>query len=262
MPYRQTTITSRTNKWIRQLRLAATRGTTVSGGWTLAESPHLLQEALRSSAQVQRVFAAESALQRAEATIPPHRGIPVHPVADGLFQDVATTARSQGVLSLVRLPSWTPGEVLQGLTIVLDAVQDPGNAGTIARSAEAFGASGIVFLSGSAAPTNPKCLRAAAGSMFRLPHLSRIGTDQLLGLVASHGCRLLALAAGDGTSLAGIDFSGPTAVVVGSETHGVRPPLLDAAERVVIPTHSVESLNAGIAAAVVLYESARRSAVP
>ncbi len=262
MAHLQTTITSSSNGWLKRLRQAAARGTTVGEGFALAESFHLLQEALRSKAEVQRVFAARSAVARAEASIPPHRAIPLHPVADGLFGKVATTARSQGVLTLVRLPVWEPEQALRGLTIVLDCVQDPGNAGTIVRTAEAFGAGGVVFLAGSATPGNPKTLRAAAGSLFRLPFLARLATGRFLALAAEREKRLLATVAGDGQSLAAADLSDTAAVIIGSETHGVSPRLLAASRRVAIPTRTVESLNAAIAAAIVLYESARPVAGP
>ncbi len=259
MPHQQETITSRGNAWLKQLRLAAARGTTTADGFALAESPHLLQEALRSDIDIQRVFASERVHARVDASLPPHRRVPLHPVTDKLFRDVATTTRNQGVLTLVKLPAWSPEKVLSGLTIVLDGVQDPGNAGTIARTAEAFGASGVVFLTGSAAPTNPKALRAAAGSLFRLPFLHKLGAEEFLRLAAQHGKTVLAAAAGHGAALDAADLSANTAVVIGSETHGVGPALLEAATTVAIPTRSVESLNAAIAAAIILYESARRA---
>ncbi len=262
MPYRQETITSRGNAWLRQLRQVAGRGTTTADGFALAESPHLLQEAIRSEVQIQRVFASERVHESVDATIPPHRRVPLHPVADQLFQDVATTNRNQGVLALVKLRNWDAASVLAGLTIVLDGVQDPGNAGTIARTAEAFGASGIVFLKGSVSPTNPKALRASAGSLFRVPFLQKLEAQEFLALAQQHGKTVLAAATGQGLALGEADLSANSAVVIGSETHGVSPPLLAAAQAVAIPTQSVESLNAAIAAAIVLYESARRAQRP
>ena len=97
-------------------------------------------------------------------------------VLDGLFHKLASTESPQGVLALVRLPEWTPEDLLRGtpLVVVLDGVQDPGNAGAILRTAEAFGATGAVFLKGTVSPSNPKCLRASAGSAFRLPIVTEI----------------------------------------------------------------------------------------
>jgi len=260
--YRQETITSRSNAWLKQLRQVAARGTTTADGFALAESPHLLQEAIRSEVRIQRVFASERVQESVGASMPPHRQVPLHPVADRLFQDLATTTRNQGVLALVQLRNWDAATVLSGLTVVLDGVQDPGNAGTIARTAEAFGASGIVFLKGSAAPTNPKALRASAGSLFRVPFLHKLGAAEFLALAQQHGKTVLAATTGQGLALAEADLSANAAIVIGSETHGVSPLLLAAATPVAIPTQSVESLNAAIAAAIVLYESARRAQLP
>ncbi len=262
MSYRQETITSRSNAWLKQLRQVAARGTTTADGFALAESPHLLQEAIRSEVRIQRVFASERVQESVGAAMPPHRQVPLHPVADRLFQDLATTTRNQGVLALVQLRNWDAATVLSGLTVVLDGVQDPGNAGTIARTAEAFGASGIVFLKGSAAPTNPKALRASAGSLFRVPFLHKLGAAEFLALAQQHDKTVLAATTGQGLALAEADLSANAAIVIGSETHGVSPLLLAAATPVAIPTQSVESLNAAIAAAIVLYESARRAQLP
>ena len=252
------TITSRGNPWLKQLRHAASRGTAASGGLALAESPHLLHEALRSGIEIERVFASERTLSGIEAILPAHRRIPLHPVANRLFDQVATTSRSQGVLALVRLPTWDPESVLSGLTLALDGVQDPGNAGTIVRSAEAFGASGVVFLKGSAAPTNPKALRASAGSLFRLPFLHKIGAEEFLNLAGRRGKTLHYADVREGVPLVESDLSMSSSIVIGSETHGVAPILRQAATAIAIPTESVDSLNASIAASIILYEHARR----
>lgn len=258
----QETITSRSNPWLKQLRHAGARSGTTATGAALAESPLLLQEALRSDIEVERVFVAERMHDRVAAWLPPHRRIPLHLVTDRLFDEVATTARPQGVLTLARLPTWTPAAVFASLTLVLDGVQDPGNAGAIARSAEAFGASGLVFLKGSASPANPKTLRASSGSLFRLPFLQGVDSAELPELARRHGKSLLATDARGGTPLPQAPLSGAAAVVIGSETHGVAPRLLAASASVAIPTQTVESLNAAAAAAVVLYEAFRRGLRP
>lgn len=252
------TITSPANPWLKQLRRAASRGTAAADGVALAESPHLLHEALRSGIEIERVFASERMLADIGAVLPAHRRIPLHPVADRLFDQVATTSRSQGVLALVRLPTWEPDSVFGGLTVALDGIQDPGNAGTIVRSAEAFGASGAVFLKGSAAPTNPKALRASAGSLFRLPFLQKIGADEYLELANSRGKTLYCGDTREGVALFDAGLSKDSSIVIGSETHGVNPVLARAATAIAIPTASVDSLNASIAASIMLYEYARK----
>ena len=262
MSNRQETITSRGNPWLKQLRHAASRGALTTGSCVLAESPHLLNESLRSGIAIERVFANERMQSQVASWLPPHRRIPLHVVANRLFDEVATTSRNQGVLALVQLPVWNPETVLSGLTVVLDAVQDPGNAGAVVRSSEAFGASGIVFLKGSASPTNPKTLRASAGSLFRLPFLHGIDSSHFLELAKQHGKSILAADTRGGAPLLEADLSPDSAVVIGSETHGVAPQLLAAATPIAIPTKTVESLNAAAAATVILYEFARRGLQP
>ncbi len=254
-------ITSPSNSWLKQLRHAASRGSPAAGGAALAESPHLLHEALRSGIEIERVFTNERMLPEVAAILPAHRRIPLHPVTDRLFDTVATTSRNQGVLALVKLPSWDAETVLGGLTLALDGVQDPGNAGTIIRSAEAFGASGVVFLKGSAAPTNPKALRASAGSLFRLPFLLKIGAAEFLDLARSRGKTVYCGDARGGVPLFESDLSAGCAIVIGSETHGVAPVLAKAATAIEIPTSAVDSLNASIAASIILYEYARRASL-
>lgn len=252
------TISSAANPWLKQLKRAASRGTTAADGLALAESPHLLHEALRSGIEIGRIFASLRKLRDVQAVVPVHRRIPLHPVTDRLFAQVATTARSQGVLALVRLPDWDPDSVLDGLTLALDGIRDPGNAGTIVRSAEAFGASGVVFLKGSAAPTHPKVLRASAGSLFRIPFLQRVGAEEFLELARSRGKTLLHADANAGMAVRDAQLSRRCVIVIGSETHGISPLLSSASTAVAIPTTSIESLNAAVAASILLYEHARK----
>ena len=150
----------------------------------------------------------------------------------------------------MRFPEWTWADLVPSpaLVVILDGVQDPGNAGTILRSAEAFGATGVVFRRGSVSPRNPKLLRASAGSSFRLPTVA--GDPEVpFALYAAHPHT--------GTAAADIDWSGPCALAVGSEAHGVSAELLRRATPVRIPTGHVESLNAAVAASILLYEAAQ-----
>ena len=167
------TLISDKNPLLKEVRRLAAGGAPGAGSidarLVLAEGPHLLDEALRSGIEIHAVILAESATQiPAEERLGSTR---VVRVLDGLFNKLASTESPQGVLALVRLPEWTPEDLLKGtpLVVVLDGVQDPGNAGAILRTAEAFGATGAVFLKGTVSPSNPKCLRASAGSAFRLP---------------------------------------------------------------------------------------------
>ena len=144
------------------------------------------------------------------------------------------------------------------LVMVLDGVQDPGNAGTILRAAEAFGANGVVLLKGTVNPYNPKCLRASAGSVFRLPLLAGLEESQVLTALQERGVALFAAMPRATVHASDAPLSKACAIVIGAEGRGVSPTLAQNCNSIRIPTAGVESLNAAIAAAVLLYEARRQ----
>lgn len=246
------TITSAANPLIKDVRRAVARGGLTHDGLCVAETFHLLEEALRSGRDIPVVLAAESAEQQVGRL----RGSKLLILPDALLQSISGTESAQGVIALVRPPEWTLDDLFpqRPLVVVLDGIQDPGNAGTIVRAAEAFGATGAIFLKGSVSPHNPKTLRAAAGSLFRLPHVFGAETDAF----RRPDVALYAAAANAERTCAAVDLTAPCALIIGNEAHGVRPELRAVATAISIPTTGVESLNAAIAAAVLLYEARRQ----
>jgi TrmH family RNA methyltransferase len=238
---------------LREVRRAVRRGGLTEDGFAVAEGCHLLEEALRSGCQIGAILAAKSAKSAADSLVRGSRHR-VTPVDDAAFQAISATETTQGVLALVRPPAWTMDQLFpaRAMVVVLDGVQDPGNAGTIVRTAEAFGATGAIFLKGTASPHNPKTLRASAGSLFRLPYVA--------GIDAFDHNRVPVYAAQPRGSkpLAEIDLRGPFALVVGSEGRGVSAAIDAVAIGVAIPTKRVESLNAAMAAGIILYEASRQ----
>jgi TrmH family RNA methyltransferase len=176
------------------------------------------------------------------------------------FGSLAGTENSQEIIALVTPHASTWADCLgsPGISVILDGVQDPGNAGTIVRSAEAFGAAGLIFIEGSVHVANGKFLRATAGSIFRMPFLEKQSASQLAARVRTAGKRLYALMAQGKVSIREADWRQPCAIVVGSEAHGVSADLRSSAEGLRIPTEQVESLNAGVACSIALYEAARQ----
>jgi RNA methyltransferase, TrmH family len=239
------TLISDKNPLLKEVRRLAAGGAPGEDRLVLAEGPHLLDEAIRSQIEIHAVILAESAAEPGD--LPATR---VVRVLDSLFHKLASTESPQGVLALVRLPEWTTDDLLRGtpLVVVLDGVQDPGNAGAILRTAEAFGATGAVFLKGTVSVSNPKCLRASAGSAFRLPIVSEIPNG--LALYAADPRAELAIS----QAKLGV----PCAIVIGAEGRGVRRELAARATGVKIPTSGVESLNAAVAAGILLYEARRQ----
>ena len=183
-------------------------------------------------------------------------------IPDALFQTIASTETPQGVIALVRPAAWTLEQIFHGtsLVVVLDALQDPGNAGAIVRAAEAFGATGVLFLKGTASPYHPKTLRASAGSLFRVPFVAALDAQQARAALLKHRVAIYAAMPYTGTQkLAGAtDFVRTCAIIAGSEGRGVSKELRGIAEEVAIPTTGVESLNSAVATAVLLYEARRQ----
>jgi len=142
--------------------------------------------------------------------------------------------------------------------VILDGIQDPGNAGTIVRSAEAFGAAGLIFMEGSVHVANGKFLRAAAGSLFRMPYLEYQKRPGLMAQLRASERPLYALTPSATKPVDQADLRGSVALVVGSEAQGVSPELIACATGLRIPTRQVESLNAGVACSIALFEAARQ----
>jgi TrmH family RNA methyltransferase len=252
------TLTSEKNPLLKDVRRATSRGELTEDGCVVAEGVHLLEEAIRSGLEIQAIIAAESRRERIESD---DRILAVRVlwVDDQVFSRLTSTETPQGVIALVRPPVWTSADLLRGtpLIVILDAIQDPGNAGTIVRSAEAFGATGVVFLEDTVSPHNPKCLRASAGSLFRMP-LSR---DLFLVDAPRASFPTMTLYAAmprAKLTLPQADLTCPCAIVVGNEGRGVSPNMALLSTEVRIPTVGVESLNAAVAAGVMLYEACRQ----
>ena len=183
-------------------------------------------------------------------------------VSDTAFKKITATETSQGVIALVRPREWIAHELFApapALVLILAGIQDPGNAGTLLRSAEAFGATGALLLRSGVHATNPKLLRAAAGSTFRLPHLSGVQLDQALAMCAVNGAKVYALDPHAHQTLDQVDLRQPCALAIGAEGAGLPPDLLENADPVTIPrARKVESLNAAVAGALALYEASRQ----
>jgi TrmH family RNA methyltransferase len=254
------TIGSAANPLVKDVRRAIARGGLTSQGWCVAETRHLLEEALRSRCRVKQVLAAESLRDQ----LPPLEGIKLAILPDALLQKVSGTEASQGVIALVEPPEWKLEQLFDGraLVVVLDALQDPGNAGAIVRAAEAFGATGVIFLKGTASPFNPKTLRASAGSLFRVPFLYGMDLAAARGAFEENSVTVYAAVparpGAEVRAVAEADLSAPCALIVGNEGRGVSPEWLGWARSVSIPTVAVESLNAAMAAGILLYEAHRQ----
>jgi|SRR5271165_781968 len=258
-------VAGRHNARLKELRLAFRRGELTADGECAIEGVKLVEEAIRSGLRLGSVFFRESARAVADKLLP-QIGARVETLLlpDSLFDSIVPSDTPQGVAALVKLRAATAAQLLErvatGPVVVASGIQDPGNLGTILRSAEAFGAAGVFLLEGTVSPYNPKVLRGSAGSVFRLP-VVQIQSGELLRLLRQQGVRMVATSSHQGTPLPEANWALPLAIFIGSEGAGLPRDLLqEMDETVVIPQAAeVESLNAGVAASIVLYETARAS---
>ncbi len=251
------------NARLKDLRLAFRRAELTARGECAIEGVKLLEEALRHGQHLDTVFFSESARPLAEKLldqIGARTETLVLPTA--LFNSIVPSETPQGVAALLKLRTFSAAQLLdranQGPLVVAAGLQDPGNLGTILRSAEAFGAAGIFLTEGTVSPYNSKVLRGSAGSIFRLPFL-QISSAELIPDLRARGIRLLATSSHKGTPLSEANWALPLAIFIGNEGSGLPHEILHQMdETVVIPQAApVESLNAGVAASIVLYEAAR-----
>jgi RNA methyltransferase, TrmH family len=291
-------ITSRENRWLKEFRLALRGGLTTTTGAVGVEGVRLVEEALTSGCRVEAVLFSESGERYRNRLAPlvsrPETGFPVLRTTDRLFEGIADTEHPQGIAALV-VPrpatleqlvsannsdatfasrSLTP-QPCAALLVVLAGVQDPGNVGTIVRTAAAFGATGVVTAasgqSGTASPFAPKAMRASAGAALHLPILTGMALAVLLTQLKLFGIRTVASCAhqlnktnADIRAPWEVQWCEPTAFLVGNEGAGLPEDVVHAADtRIHIPMATqIESLNAAAAAAVVLYEAYRQRSNP
>jgi len=293
------TLTSRDNRWLKEFRMALRGGLPTEAGSVGVEGIRLVEEALRSGCRIEAVLFSETGERHHERLAPfidrPEIVFPVLRTTDRLFEGLADTEHPQGVAALVqpRVVSFddllrVPGEACAPLLVVLAGVQDPGNVGTILRTASAFGATGAVTAasgqSGTASPFSPKALRASAGAALHLPILAGMSLPILLTQLRVANVRTLAatvrepqLSSAVGARFSAshsagaedaspirapweVDWCDPVALLVGNEGAGLPEEIERSADaRIRIPMASgTESLNAAAAAAVLFYEAARQ----
>jgi len=257
-----TAISSRTNTRVKQLRAAFTGHDRLSGGLVAIEGEHLLEEALRSGIVPRIVFLTEE--QEAPAALP--HTVEIVRLTSDVFASAVETRSPQGIAALIQPPEYTLANALESqaspLIVIAVGLQDPGNLGTIVRSAEAFGASGVLVTPGTVSPWNQKALRASVGSIFRIPVVSAT-RDEIAHLQTGHGIRLFAAVGTAPTRVLAAhdaDLRHPSALLIGNEGAGLALEWLAlASTQITIPCPGpVESLNAAVAASLLLYEASRQ----
>lgn len=225
----------------------------------------MIEEAIRSGMRIEVVFFREGTQKIADKLLPQlgsHTEALLLP--DEVFASAVNTESPQGVAALVRLKSTNFEALVEGagselLLMGAAGLQDPGNLGTIIRSAEAFGANAVLVGENTVSPFNPKVIRASAGSIFREPMVT-VKMRQTIAALRERGMRVAATSSHKGVPLSEANLTGPCLILIGNEGAGLAHELLAEADERIVVLHSprVESLNAGIAASIVLYEAARQ----
>ncbi len=256
------------NPLVKELRQAFARAERSEDGNCAIEGLRIVEEATRSGLRFRAVFFKESAQNLADRLLPQiGANVDTLLLPDKLFDDAVPSETPQGVAALVRMKEFSPADILErlqvGPIVVLAGLQDPGNLGTILRSAEAFGSAGVILGEGTVSPLNSKVIRASAGSVFRLPVVvgkNAGGLEEISAKLRAQSVRLIATSAHKGTPLDQANLTGPAAIFVGSEGSGLPRAVLAQADELIAIPHlpQVESLNAGVAGSIVLYEAARQ----
>ncbi len=260
-------VTSRTNPRVKQLRAAFTGNARLSGGLVAIEGQTLLKDAIRSGLPLKTIFVSD----RVE---PPQwipRGVELLQLTGDVFSSVVDTQHPQGIAALLIPPIWNlesalpvsvPGKQAS-LLLIAAGLQDPGNLGTLIRSAEAFEATAVLTTPGTVSQWNQKALRASAGSVFRVPVVAITQAD--ISSLKSRGLRIYAAVADDPANpnalpLSAAELTKPCALMIGNEGAGLSANLIAVADaRISIPMPGcVESLNAAIAGSLLLYEASRQ----
>lgn len=271
-PERLRRVEGRHNAAVKELRQAFAHAERTEDGDCAIEGLRIVEEAIRSGLRFKAIFFKESAQNLAERLLPQiGANVDTLLLPASLFHGAVPSDTPQGVAALVRIREFSLDDVLErlqlGPIIVVAGLQDPGNLGTILRSAEAFGSAGVILGEGTVSAFNSKVIRASAGSIFRLPVVAAkpagktiIGLEAISAKLRAQGVRLLATSSQKGTPIDQVKLGEPSAIFVGSEGSGLPRSVLAQVDQTIAIPHSdhVESLNAGVAGSIVLYEAARQ----
>ncbi len=256
-------ISSESNSTLKTIRSLHRRQNREKERLFLLEGPHCLGEALKKQLDLKAIVASKSYLDLAGEELRSLDISEISVVDDTIFSGLATTSTSCGVLAIASMPqedraalsSWHPR-----VFAVADSIQDPGNLGTLLRTAYAAELGGVLLLKGSVDKYNPKVVRAAAGAIFDLPVISDLEVQEAVSLIRSLDMRLLICEAGNHTPYYEHDLSNNAALVLGNEGRGTSALLKEeAAGMISIPMNpNSESLNVAISGGIILFESLRQ----
>jgi TrmH family RNA methyltransferase len=254
---------SRNNPLLKRIRAIIRSGELADGTDLILETPRLIAEARASNIHVHTLIFREPLSSATSDLLQSYSpAVRIVRVSATVFDSLPSTERSPGVVALCDLPRTNPDDLFRQVktarVLIVTGAQDPGNLGTMLRTAEAFGLTGAILTQGTVSPWNAKAFRASAGSALRLPMLRNFSPAQVVQLLDQHEVKLYVTVVRGGCPPEKIAQNGPIAIAIGGETAGVPEALERASQPVSIPmAATVDSLNAAAAAAIILYEISR-----
>lgn len=231
-------------------------------GLFVVEGLRAVEEAVNSDYEVEFVLISDDFLKRYGGKLHGFGDVNIFQVPKKVYKTLSDTQTPQGVMAVVRMRNYELADLCRGnfLIVALDGIKDPGNMGTIIRTADAVGASGVLAGKGCVDVYNPKVIRATMGSIFHLPVIEEIDLQQALKELYKKGAKIIVTSLGANKSYLDVDYKSPAVVVFGSEAEGVSKDILAMpAEQVKIPIPGkAESLNVAVSSGILLYEAVRQ----
>jgi TrmH family RNA methyltransferase len=260
-------ITSNKNQILKETKSLKLKKSRDDRNQFFIEGTRIFEEALASNCRVSSVFFSETFSESDYAKglqkEPRLKNVPIHIVADKIFDEISDTENPQGILCVIDKIIWNDKEILQGseFFILLESIQDPGNMGTIIRTADAAGADAIILSKKCVDIYNPKVLRATMGSVFHIPILLDVDTTQTINVLKDAGVKVFASHLEAKKEYFEVNLTGKIAVIIGNEANGISEEVAVLADELIkIPMPGdAESLNASVAAAIIAFERVRQT---
>jgi TrmH family RNA methyltransferase len=251
-------ITSAANPIIKEIRSLQDKKGRQAAHAFLLEGLRLVNEAVDSGAEIRYFVVSDSFSDRAVPVMSKYADVKVIELPDPLFERTGGTNTPQGIMSVVEMPDQNPSEIIPDLrrAVVLENIQDPGNVGTIIRTADACGFDGVILSNDCADPFNPKVIRSTMGSIFHLPVIVVEDLYSAMEILKKNNVKIAAADLKNAITCWEADLSGNIAIVIGNEGNGITEKMLSSADlTITIPMPGkAESLNASSAASILLYE--------
>lgn len=263
------TITSKDNKFIKMVKSLNQKKYREFEEKYFIEGIKIISEAVKQKIKLEDIIICPEVLNKVRSGAEfgeslERTGYRINYVPEKIFNEICSTETPQGILAVISQKEYDLDSLAlktNGFYIVLDGISDPGNLGTIIRTADAAGADGVFLSDGCTDVFSPKTLRATMGSVFRVNVFENINLEDMLHKMKQNGIKILAASIDAKKLYFEEDFGIGTAVVIGSEAHGIRPVVQDLADSMIrIPmSEQIDSLNASVAAGILIYERFRRT---